>query len=241
MACFLCFGVFQIHLHVYNYARYQVALFLDAQGFVFSDFLVEGNKRTPFKAVWERLDLEEGDRILALDLTHFSQTLEQLPWVRKAIIRRQLPGQIQIRLIERSPSFLHQEGKTVSLIDEQSRRIPIKNLKPFNALPFVVGKGGREKGLAFLKVLNQYPELWKQMEWVRIVDERRFDLQLKDGPRVQLPEKGAQRAIAKLYELWKNRNDSWRGQIDLRIPGKVFLSPFAPKDKPPRLHKSART
>ena len=66
--------------------------------------------------------LRRGEPMLDIDEAAADRAVEALPWVKEATLRRQWPGQVRIRLIEREPvAVTEAEPGAVALIDGTGR------------------------------------------------------------------------------------------------------------------------
>jgi cell division protein FtsQ len=72
-------------------------------GLAVRDVLVEGRIQTDPRDLRAVLDARRGAPILAFDPYAAKAELEQLPWVRRAEVRRQWPGALEVVLTEHVP------------------------------------------------------------------------------------------------------------------------------------------
>jgi cell division protein FtsQ len=92
-------------------------------------------------------------------------------------------------------------------------------------LPLVVGGGAQARAKEFLALLEPYPTLRDFVRAAVLVGERRWNLRLKNGIDVELPESGAATALAQLVALDREKNLITRdiAVIDLRLPDRVTV------------------
>ena len=84
--------------------------------------VVEGAVHTPPDEARFASGLRLGEPMLDIDETAVLRAVEALPWVREATVRRQWPGQVRIRIVEREPVAVAEAGPgTVALIDGTGR------------------------------------------------------------------------------------------------------------------------
>lgn len=194
-------------------------------GFVLSGWQFRGHTRTSEKALTARLDLEIGQSIMAIDLEALAIRLETLPWVAHVDIVRQLPGTLEISVLEREPFALWQREGRVSLIDEGGAVIGGVALDAFGHLPLLVGAGADKRGTQLFAMLSRAPTLLARLETAVWVGGRRWDLLLDNGMRIKLPERvaegfGAEEALDMFVEL--NRKYSIMQReievVDMRNP-----------------------
>ena len=103
-------------------------------------------------------------------------------------------------------------------------------LEPFVApslirLPLVVGRGAETRAKEFLALLDRYPQLRDLVRAAVLVGERRWNLRLKNGIDVRLPETDVAAALERLVALDREKNLITRDivAIDLRLPDRVTV------------------
>jgi len=168
--------------------------------------------------------------MLGLDLQEMRERIEAVGWVKEARIIRLLPDTLMIRVEERPQLAVWQHAGRTLVIDDKGRPIPEADPGRFPNLPLVVGAGGAEHAGEVLPVLAQRPKLMNRMEALVRVDDRRWDLRLKDGSLIQLPAAGEEEALAQLEQLDLRSRILEIGfdRIDLRNPEVVAVRPRAP-------------
>ncbi|HET6972356.1 MAG TPA: cell division protein FtsQ/DivIB [Phenylobacterium sp.] len=167
--------------------------------------------------------------LLGLDLKDLRGRVEKVGWVKEARVVRLLPDTLMIAVKERRQLAVWQhDGKSV-VIDEHGQPIPEANPARFATLPLVVGAGGAEHAPEILPVLAQRPKLMGRMEALVRVDDRRWDLRLKDGSLIQLPAVEQEQALMQLEQLDSRSRilDLGFERIDLRNPDVVAVRPRA--------------
>jgi cell division protein FtsQ len=92
-------------------------------------------------------------------------------------------------------------------------------------LPLVVGQGAETRAKAFLAMLDRYPAMRDFVRATVLVGERRWNLRLKNGIDVQLPESDIAAALEKLVTLDREKNLITRdiAVIDLRLADRVTV------------------
>ena len=105
----------------------------------------------------------------------------------------------------------------------------------FTQLPLVVGQGAAERAAAFLALMDRYPAIRDQARAYVLVAERRWNMKLKNGLYVRLPEAQPERAIETLIALDRDKKILSRDitAIDLRLADRVTvrLSDVAAQDR----------
>ena len=108
----------------------------------------------------------------------------------------------------------------------------------------MVGKGAETRARDFLALVAQYPVVNNQLKAAILVGERRWNLRLKDGLDIRLPENDVGRALAALvkYDMEDRLLSRDITAIDMRLPGRmtVRLSEEAAKAREEQFKKSSK-
>jgi cell division protein FtsQ len=165
--------------------------------------------------------------LLGMDLSAVRARVEKVGWVEEARIVRLLPDTLVLAVKERKQLAVWQHAGRTLVIDDRGQ--PIREADParFATLPLVVGAGGAEHAAAILPTLAQRPRLMERMDALVRVDNRRWDLRLKDGSIIQLPAVAEEEALMQLEQLDQRSHLLELGfaRIDLRNPDVVAVRP----------------
>src|SRR5947199_6540898 len=93
------------------------------------------------------------------------------------------------------------------------------------ALPLVVGNGAETRARDFLALLDRYPQVRSLTRAAILVGERRWNLRLKDGLDIRLPENDVGNALALLSKLDKDDKLFSRDitAVDMRLPDRLTV------------------
>ena len=93
------------------------------------------------------------------------------------------------------------------------------------SLSFVVGNGAAAKARSFLAVLDQYPSIRDQVRASILVAERRWNLRLKNGIDVRLPDINIEQALETLARFDREKHLLSRDitAVDLRLPDRLTV------------------
>jgi cell division protein FtsQ len=181
--------------------------------------------------------LYEDQPLVGLDLDSVRQRVESVGWVKNARVVRLLPDTLIVVVDERKQLAVWQHaGKTV-VIDDHGQMIPEADPGRFATLPLVVGDGADAAAPGILPILAQRPRLMQLTEALIRVDDRRWDVRLKDGSLIQLPATGEEQALMQFEKLDQRSHILELGfdRIDLRNPEVVAVRPrqTQPVGRPP--------
>lgn len=196
-------------------------------GFKLKAVKVEGASALATPDILRAAGLYKDQPLLGMDMEALRRRLEAVGWVKEARVVRLLPDRLVLQVIERKPLAVWQHGGSSRVIDDHGRVIPEAHPDNFAALPLIVGEGADDDAAAILTVLSGRPRLMVRLEALVRVDDRRWDLRLKDGSLIQLPATGESEALAQLEQLdAKSRIlDIGFARIDLRDPSLAVVRP----------------
>jgi cell division protein FtsQ len=195
--------------------------------------VVSGRERTQPDSILAALGIRQGGPILGFDPARAKQRLEDLTWVKTAVVERSLPGTVRIALTERAPLALWQLDGALSVIDRDGERIDRATPKDHADLPLVVGPGAPEHAAELLALLAREPEMNARVKAAVRVRDRRWNIVLRNGVEVQLPAETPSRAWSRLAQIERKHGVLQRDvrMIDLRLPDRMVVR-MAPGSKP---------
>ena len=143
--------------------------------------------------------------LLFLDAATVRDKLKANPWIADATVLKLYPGQLQIDIVERSAFALWQQDGRLSVIADDGAVLEPYVSRRFLSLPLVVGKGAETRASDFLALLDRYPQVRSVTKAAIFVGERRWNLRLKDGLDIRLPENDVGNALAALTQARQGR------------------------------------
>lgn len=206
---------------------------LDEEIFGLQDLKIFGRRYTSIKEICSILSMCDGamrvDKrvLLAIQAAEIKTKLEALPWV--ALARVRVLDSITIVLTEHEPSALWDDGKKLWLIDRGGRTIALaKEREKWPKLTIVRGEGAKNKSseaLRYKRLLDKQ-NISLKISGFRYVGERRWDIEMKNGVLIMLPE--GEEAYKELeFFLLSDMKDILFDQslqrLDLRLSNKIFI------------------
>ncbi|HAQ79820.1 FtsQ-type POTRA domain-containing protein [Bradyrhizobium viridifuturi] len=163
--------------------------------------------------------------LLFLDADTVRAKLKANPWIADATILKLYPGRLQIDIVERTAFALWQQNGRLSVIASDGAVLEPYVTRRFLNLPLVVGKGADTRAQDFLALLDRYPQVRAVTKAAIFVGERRWNLRLKDGLDVRLPENDVGNALAALSKLDKDDKLFSRDivAVDMRLPDRLIV------------------
>ena len=187
--------------------------------------MVEGRDRVAPELVLAILDTEIGAPIHTFDPHRAQRELTALGWVERAEVARRMPGTIYVRLVEREPLAIWQQGGALALIDADGTVITRDGLEQFADLLQVVGPGAETAAYALSQELAHVPSLYGLVDAAVWVSSRRWDLVMSTGVRVRLPEGDIGPALMTLADMHRDYRILADDivSIDLRVPDRMIV------------------
>jgi len=216
----------------------------NAIGFRITAVAINGRKQLTQDEVLAIGGVSGRSSLLFLDATAVRERLKANPWIADATVLKLYPGHLQIDLVERTPFALWQRDGRLSVIADDGAVLEPYVSHRCGSLPLVVGSGAETHARDFLALLARYPQVNAVTKAAIFVGERRWNLRLKDGLDIRLPEADAGNALAALSKLDKEDHLFSRDivAVDMRLPDRltVQLSDDAAKARDEQFRKSRK-
>jgi cell division protein FtsQ len=230
VALFLCVGMFGA------VRGGQYAAFIDRNGPIYDTLArafgfgitvveVSGASRLSNAEVAAAAGIDGRGSLLFADAEELRQRLKAHPMIAEASVRKLYPHALSISITERQPFALWQKDGEVSLVAADGT--PIDQLRDarYVDLPLVVGQGANEKVKAFAALLDTQPSLKPLVKAGNWVSQRHWQLELRDGMIVELPEVDPAAALASFASMMREYKLDEKAIIlvDLRLPDRVVF------------------
>jgi cell division protein FtsQ len=188
---------------------------------------LSGHSMTSDRDIFDALDLTNARSMLRFDSLAARKRIEQLPWVKTAIINRVFPDNLYVEITERAPFAVWNRADRNVLIDETGRVLGAAPQRVWTELPRVAGEGAAEEAASVLQLVQGYPELAARLQEAIRVAERRWTLRLTDGTEIQLPTEDHANALARLMTdpIRSRLLDGSQANIDLRSADRLIVRP----------------
>lgn len=194
-------------------------------GFAIGDVNIEGVVGARAAEVRAVIVPEGRHSILSLEPAEVQARIESLGWVQSARVRRLWPSTLDIRVVRREAYARWQEDGQVSVIDLNGERLLTERAADHGELPLVVGRGAGPEAQPLLAALEELPQVRQRLQALVRVGDRRWNVELKSGATVALPEEGAAIALARLEGLQTTHRllDRPVDALDMRAPGRIAV------------------
>ncbi|WP_456664107.1 cell division protein FtsQ/DivIB [Bradyrhizobium sp. LB13.1] len=197
----------------------------NSAGFRITSVVINGRKQLSQDEILAIGSVSGRSSLLFLDADAVRDKLKGNPWIADATVLKLYPGQLMIELTERKAFALWQEAGRLSVIADDGAVLEPYVSRRFLSLPLVVGKGADTQARDFLALLARYPQVNSITKAAIFVGERRWNLRLKDGLDIRLPEQDVGNALAMLSRLDKEDRLFSRDivAVDLRLPDRLVV------------------
>ena len=190
------------------------------------NLIVLGNNYIDKKSLIYELKtkLDEGKYSNNLDL--ISNILNKKSLIKKFIITKTSNNLITIRIEEKNIIGLLNIENNNYLIDEFNNKIETKITPNLFHLPVFIGKNSNKNASVILNLIKESDINLNYLSF-SFVDQRRWNINLKNGVKILLPETKVLDTL-KLLNKVTSKYNILNGnfiEIDMRIYGKYFLKP----------------
>jgi cell division protein FtsQ len=197
----------------------------NSAGFRITSVAINGRKQLSQDEVLATGGVNGHSSLLFLDASTVRARLKANPWIADATVLKFYPGQLHINIVERSAFALWQRDGRISVISDDGAVLEPYLSHRFVSLPLVVGRGAETRARDFLALLARYPQVNSVTKAAILVGERRWNLRLKDGLDIRLPESDVGNALAELSRLDKEDKLFSRDivAVDMRLPDRLTV------------------
>jgi cell division protein FtsQ len=197
----------------------------NAAGFGISEVALDGEAQLSREGILALAGVTGRSSLLFLDAARARARLIGNPWIAEATVLKLYPDRLRISIKERRAFALWQKDGRVALIAADGTVLETSVPAQFASLPLVVGQGAEREAQQFFATLARYPDISGQVTAAVLVAERRWNLHLKDGVEVLLPEEESETALQTLVDLDRSKKLLSRDivAVDLRFPDRVVV------------------
>lgn len=196
-----------------------------AAGFHVKAVALSGNSRLTREEILGVAGISEHTSLLFLDAAQTRDRLKASTWIADATVLKLYPDRLHIAITERHPFALWQRDGRIVVIAGDGTVVEQQIDSRFANFPLVVGKGAERQARDFLALVDRFPAIREQVQAFVLVAERRWNLRMKNGIDVRLPELEPERALDQLAALDRDKKILTRDitALDLRVPDRVSV------------------
>jgi cell division protein FtsQ len=186
---------------------------------------VRGGRYLSREEILDRAGVTAQTSLLLLNAEVVRAELKRDPRVAEASVRKFYPDRLEIAIDEREAFARWQRAGKINLIARDGTVLESDIGAKAVDLPLVVGVGAEKSAAALLDLIDRFPAVREAVRAGVLVAERRWNLRLKNGIDVRLPEEDPALALERLVQLDRSRQIMTRDlmSIDLRVPDRVTV------------------
>lgn len=197
-------------------------LSIKAAGFVVKNINISGISKKKLVILNNELGINKKDSIFKLSTNEIYQNIICHNFVKSAIVKKNLPNTINIKITEKKPIAIFQNNGKFFLIDAGGSYIEEILFKSYN-LPIVVGNEANLQAKNIIDKISKFKTIFTKLESMIFVRKRRWDIIISEGIYVKLPETNTEEALEILENLLTKESIKASKSIDLRIKGNIIL------------------
>ena len=194
-------------------------------GFRIAEVALDGGHEVARDEILVLAGITDRSSLLFLDAARTRARLLSNPWIAEATVLKLYPDRLRIEIKERKPFALWQKDRRICIDCRRRRRIGKQ--RPCALCGFAAGcrQRRRTERSGFSRTHCRYPAIARRTEASIFIAERRWNLRLKDGVEILLPENEAEQALQILVDLDRNQKLLSRDiiAVDLRLPDRVTV------------------
>ncbi len=197
----------------------------NAAGFRIASIAMTGERHVSREEILSAAGVTGTTSLLFLDVEDARDRLKADPWIADATVLKLYPDRLQIDIKEREAFALWQQAGRVSVVAGDGTVLePYVNPRLIR-LPLVVGLGAAARSKEILALLDRYPDLRDQVRAAVLIAERRWNLRLRNGLDIRLPETEVEQALLTLASLDRDKKLLSRDivAVDLRLSDRVTV------------------
>ena len=191
--------------------------------FVVNTIQTVGRERASKNDLSKILKKYQKTSLLSLDLNYIQSEVEKVAWIKKVIIRRDLPNTLSLTIEEFSPRAVWIRGRDRYVLDKNGYTIEKVSDDQFQNYFTIKGAEAELNLMNLIESLENFDEIYNQIDYANYVGRRRWDLHYKSGVRIMLPEDNIIDSLSLLETYIKENKLIEKGhkKIDLRVDGKI--------------------
>lgn len=187
---------------------------------------IEGLDKALREDIIKSIHIQKGDDIFSFSPEEVKKSVEDIKWVAKANVYRQIPNRVVIAIEEERPKALYFYNHKYYYINDNGKIIDaLHDLDEVHNYIIIRGKGGNKDFSDLLDKIYQSEEIYSQLAELIKVDSRRWDIKLKNGTIIKLPENNVSETLLKFESIHQNTELlNLAKNIDLRLsPNKLYI------------------
>ena len=191
---------------------------------VLKEVYVSGRINESRENILKAINVTLGESLLTIDLENIREDLNNLSWVKYSSVYLLPLGRLEIEIYEYIPFGKYTDvNNNTFLINKNGVKFSNININEFESLFKLYGKGALLQVTELPLIINKLKSFNFNVSKIERIDSRRWNINLKEGFFIKLPNINPLNSIDALYKLDNNINYNNLTFIDLRIKDRVSL------------------
>ncbi|MFZ4761881.1 MAG: cell division protein FtsQ/DivIB [Alphaproteobacteria bacterium] len=194
-------------------------------GFIVKDVTVKGRQHIDVDSLKAAMNITSGMPIFGISVKEMAEKIAAIPWVKAVAVERSLPDKIHVVLQERVPLALWQNKGVFYVVDADGKNLGEVSAETYHGLPILIGDDAPAHAPAFLEMAATVPVLLKELDNAVFINGRRWNIRLKNGVTIKLPEENFHEALQRIGDDERIKQAMERSviAIDLRDHEKITV------------------
>lgn len=187
---------------------------------------IEGHVHARPEDIFAVLGLDGTRSLFSIDPVESRTALATLPWVKSAEIRKSYPDTLHISIVEREPFAIWQTRDSLSVVQVNGDVIGGYSGNSLRHLPLLVGEGAPQEAAAFMQTVGKYEDIAGEVRAFVRVGQRRWNLRLRNGLTIKLPEQNVEAALQRVVDLQREHDVMSRdlASVDVRLKDRTVFA-----------------
>ena len=194
--------------------------------FMLSALSIQGSSDSLNAEIREILGLNFPISSFDLDLVDLRNRVLSLPPVETAEVRLEGGSILQVKVKEKVPALLLKDDTGINVLNKNGDYIrPLLSTEYGSKLPVITGEGAQKAAAEAFILFSALDDKLDEVRGLVLVGGRRWNIVLKSGQVIMLPEKKSEQAVQKILILDKAEKILSRdiAVFDFRLPNRITL------------------
>ena len=194
--------------------------------FMLSALSIQGSSDSLNAEIREILGLNFPISSFDLDLADLRNKVLSLPPVETAEVRLEGGSILHVKVKEKVPALLLKDDTGIHVLNKNGDYIrPLLSTEYGSKLPVITGEGAQKAAAEAFKLFSVLYDKLDEVRGLVLVGGRRWNIVLKSGQVIMLPEKKSEQAVQKILILDKAEKILSRdiAVFDFRLPYRITL------------------
>jgi len=210
--------------YIFNKVEKILILFSMYTDNVLKEVYVSGRINESRENILKAINVTIGEPLFNIDLENVRESLNNLSWIKDSSIYLLPLGQLEIEIYEYIPFGKYTDlNNNTFLINNNGIKFSNININEFESLFKLYGKDALSQVAELSLIINKLKSFNFNASKIERMDSRRWNIYLKEGFLIKLPNIDPLNSIDALYKLDNNINYNNLIFIDLRIKDRVSL------------------